>query len=40
MYLLSFGFFGVLMGFGLSGVVWLIGLIYTICYTAVVKHNN
>ena len=40
MYLLTFGFYGLVMGLGISGVVWLLGLIYTICYSAIVKHNN
>lgn len=40
MYLLTFGFYGLVMGFGISGVVWLLGLIYTICYSAIFKHNN
>lgn len=37
MYLLTFGFYGLVMGFGISGVVWLLGLIYTICYSAIVN---
>ena len=40
MYLLYFGFYGIIMGFGLSGVVWLLGLIYSLCYSDITKHNN
>lgn len=40
MYLLSFGFYGLMFGFGLSGCVWLLGLIFTICYSAIFKHND
>lgn len=40
MYLLSLGFYGIIMGFGLSGVVWLLGLVYSLCYAAITKHIN
>ncbi len=40
MYLLWFGFYGILMGFGISGVCWLLGLVFTACYSAIFKHNN
>jgi len=39
MILLQFGFYGILMGFGLSGVCWLLGLVYTLCMSAIFKHN-
>ena len=38
--LLQFGFYGIIMGFGLSSVCWLLGLIYTLCYAAITKHTN
>lgn len=40
MYLLSFGFYGIMFGFALSGVVWLLGLVFTSCYSAIFKHND
>jgi hypothetical protein len=40
MYLLSFGFYGIMFGLGLSGAVWLLGLVFTSCYTAIFKHND
>lgn len=40
MYLLSFGFYGIMFGLGLSGVLWLIGLVFSLCFSAITKHNN
>ncbi len=39
MALLQFGFIGILMGIFLSAVCWLLGLVYTLLYSAIFKHN-
>lgn len=38
--LLQLGFLGIIYGFGISGIVWLLGLIVTTCYGAIFKHNG
>lgn len=38
--LLQLGFLGIIYGFGISGIVWLFGLIVTACYSSVFKHNS
>lgn len=40
MYLLFFGFIGIIMGFGLAGVCWLLGLVFSLCCNAIFKHND
>ncbi len=40
MELLQLGFLGIVYGFGLSGIVWLFGLIYTLCFSVIFKHND
>lgn len=40
MILLQFGFIGIIGGFSLSAVCWLFGLVFTLCYSAITKHNN
>lgn len=40
MYLLQFGFYGIMWGVGLSAVCWLLGLAFTTCYSAIFKHIN
>lgn len=38
--LLQLGFLGILYGFGISGIVWLFGLLASLCYSAIFKHND
>ena len=38
--LLQLGFLGIIYGVGISGIVWLLGLIVTACYSAITKHNG
>ena len=38
--LLQLGFLGIIYGFGISGIVWLFGLIVTLGFSAIFKHNG
>lgn len=38
--LLQLGFLGIIYGFGISGIVWILGLFVSLSFSAIFKHNG